>query len=87
MVVRFTATCVMNANPKTYKIVFLLPWILVGLTMTNIDGGLGQLTNINRSQILLRSPLTEGRRTLDLIINAVFRNCIKKYLSNKPCQL
>jgi hypothetical protein len=40
MVVRFTATCVMNANPKTYKIVSLLPWIFVGLTMTNIDGGL-----------------------------------------------
>jgi hypothetical protein len=38
---------------------------------------------LNRSQILLRSPLTEGRRTLDLIINAVFRNCIKKnYLIN-----
>ena len=35
------------------------------------------------SQILLRSLLTEGKRTLDLIINTVFRNCIKKnYLIN-----
>ena len=39
------------------------------------------------SQIRLRSPLAEGRRTLDLIINTVFRNCIKKYISNKPYQL
>jgi hypothetical protein len=55
MVVRFTATCVMNANPKVRK-----------------------SKGLNISQILLRSSLTEGRRTLDLIINTVFRNCIKK---------